>query len=145
MPLFKLGNISFRFHKRRLPFNLLSLLDRSLRSVAIEIIGGYQHHVSPRKGYSCTHRVVYGGDSCSEYVKRILADKSLFEATLLSRQRFRECNSAYTFSKNQVVKHGSSAIVSAGPDDGIIQLFIGLIILIFGLIFRFFGICCNKK
>ncbi|WP_414517731.1 membrane protein insertion efficiency factor YidD [Nostoc sp. PCC 9305] len=100
---FKPTKTGFRFIKKGSPFRLLSLLDSSLRSVAIGIIGVYQRHLSPRKGYSCAHRIVYGGDSCSEYVKNALADKSLFESTLLARQRFRECNIAYISSKTRVV------------------------------------------
>ncbi|PSB16409.1 membrane protein insertion efficiency factor YidD [Phormidesmis priestleyi ULC007] len=92
---------------------LLSLLDHSLRSIAISLIGGYQYHLSPRKGYSCAHRVVHGGDSCSEYVKNALADKSLFEATLLARRRFKACSIAYVSSKDQVVKF---KIPTIGPN-----------------------------
>jgi putative component of membrane protein insertase Oxa1/YidC/SpoIIIJ protein YidD len=126
-----------------MPFNLLSLLDSLLRSVAVAIIGGYQHHLSPRKGYSCSHRIVYGGDSCSEYVKKTLADKSLVEATLLARQRFKECNITYTSSKNRVVESNGSVIVSVGPDTDIIQWIISIIVAIFALIFGRNSGCCK--
>ncbi|MFN6558547.1 MAG: membrane protein insertion efficiency factor YidD [Nostoc sp. ChiSLP01] len=129
---FRPTKTSLRFHKKGWPFRLLSLFDSSLRSVAIAIIGVYQRHLSPRKGYSCAHRIVHGGDSCSEYVKNVLADKSLFESTLLAKQRFRECNIAYISSKNRVIEFKDSVMVSVGPDSdpifGCIFLIIGAIL-----------------
>lgn len=141
---FRSEKSSLRFRTKRLPFSLPSLLDSSLRSVAIAVIGVYQHHISPEKGYSCSHRIVYGGDSCSEYVKKTLTDKSLFEATLLARRRFRECNTACTSSKNRVVKSNSSVMVSVGPDTDIIQLIIGAIVALLALIFGIINGCCKK-
>jgi putative component of membrane protein insertase Oxa1/YidC/SpoIIIJ protein YidD len=117
---------------------LLSLIDRSLRSIAVALIDSYQRNLSPRKGYSCAHRIVFGGDSCSEYVKNVLTDKSLFETTLLARQRFRECNIASISSKNQGVESKNSAMVSVGPDSDPI---FGCIFLIVGAIL---SLICGK-
>ena len=107
--------INYRYYsKKRRSWifrKLLSILDNSLRSTIISLISGYQRHLSPRKGYSCAHRVVHGGDSCSEYVKNALSDKSLFEATLLARRRFKVCSVAYMYSKDQ-------AIMSKVPEIG---------------------------
>ena len=134
---FKSTKTRFYFPTKRWSFNLLSLLDSSLRSVVIAVIGGYQRHLSPRKGYSCSHRIVYGSASCSEYVKKTLADKSLFEATLLAKQRFRECNIAYTLSKNRVVKSNGSVKGSVGFDGDLIS---AILTLIAGLV----GCLCCK-
>jgi putative component of membrane protein insertase Oxa1/YidC/SpoIIIJ protein YidD len=126
-----------------LRFRSLSLLDRSLRSVAIATIAAYQRHLSPRKGYSCSHRIVHGGHSCSESIKNTLADKSLFEATLLARKRFRECDIAYMSLKNQPVKSERSIGTSIDFDytDPIACIF-GLVA---ALIAAFFGkgSCCK--
>jgi putative component of membrane protein insertase Oxa1/YidC/SpoIIIJ protein YidD len=84
---------------------VLPFFDRSLRSIAVLLIGGYQRHLSPRKGYSCAHRIVHGGESCSEYVKNVLADKSLFEATLLAKRRFKACSTTYMSSKDQFFRY----------------------------------------
>jgi putative component of membrane protein insertase Oxa1/YidC/SpoIIIJ protein YidD len=135
---FRSTKTGFHFLKKGWSFKLLSLLDNSLRSVVIAIIGGYQRHLSPRKGYSCTHRIVHGGDSCSQYVKKTLADKSLFETTLLARQRFRECNIAYVSSQNLVVESKGLVKVSvgpSGPEEWLIQLIIGIVAAIVALIF----------
>jgi putative component of membrane protein insertase Oxa1/YidC/SpoIIIJ protein YidD len=140
---FESTKTSFSFPTKRWSFNLLSLLDSSLRSVAIATIGGYQRHLSPRKGYSCSHRIVYGGASCSEYVKQTLADKSLFETTLLSRQRFRECNIAHISSKNRVVASNGSVMVSAGFDGDCITGIVSIIGAILALILGKNSGCCK--
>ena len=64
-------------------------------SFAIASITGYQKYVSPYKGFSCAHRVFYGGESCSQYVKRILGEVGVSEAITASRQRFSECREAH--------------------------------------------------
>jgi len=33
------------------------------------LISLYQRYVSPYKGFRCAHRVLHGGDSCSEYIQ----------------------------------------------------------------------------
>jgi hypothetical protein len=37
------------------------IFDAALRQLAVASISGYQKHISPRKGFSCAHRVLYGG------------------------------------------------------------------------------------
>jgi len=66
---------------------------------AITSITGYQKYLSPYKGFSCAHRVLYGGESCSQYIKRILGEVGLSEAITASRQRFADCREAH-----QVIK-----------------------------------------
>ena len=131
MPRFSSTKTSLCFLKKDGSFRWLSLLDSSLRSVAIAMIGSYQRHLSPRKGYSCAHRVVYSGDSCSEYVKQTLADKSLFETTLLARQRFKACNIAYTSSKSRVFESKGSAKVSVDLNG---ECIIGIVVAILAAI-----------
>jgi putative component of membrane protein insertase Oxa1/YidC/SpoIIIJ protein YidD len=117
---------------------LLSLTDHSLRSIAIFLISGYQRYLSPRKGYSCAHRVAHGGDSCSEYVKNALTDKSLFETTFLARQRFKECNVAYISLKNQFAESKGSV----GPND-LCEIIAGIVAAILALIFGRNSGCCK--
>lgn len=63
-------------------------------SLAIAAISGYQRHLSPRKGFACAHRVLHGGDSCSQYVKGAIAQNGLIAAIALSKQRFAQCKIA---------------------------------------------------
>lgn len=104
--LFKRTNVRSRPVNRAGNFRLLSLLDKPLRLVAIALIGGYQRYLSPRKGYSCAHRIVYGGLSCSEYVKNTLSNTNMFESALLAGQRFRACRRAYISSKHRAIGPG---------------------------------------
>jgi len=112
----------------------------------IVIINSYQRHLSPKKGYPCAHRLIYGGDSCSQYVKKTLTDKSLFEATVLAKRRFRECNIAHVSAKKQFIESNNLDMVSVGPDDPIgviIQFIIGIIAAILALIFGRNNGCCK--
>lgn len=62
--------------------------------VALASLNIYQKHISPRKGFSCPHRMLYGNQSCSEYVKDILTNQSLTTAIKMAPQRFRDCQAA---------------------------------------------------
>ena len=59
------------------------------------LITAYQNYLSPFKGFSCAHRVLHGTESCSQYVKRTILERGLSDAWPNSRQRFRDCRSAY--------------------------------------------------
>jgi Uncharacterized conserved protein len=74
-------------------------LDRLSRQTASALINSYQKHISPKKGFSCAHRVLHGGESCSQYIKRIILKQGLLGAIPLSRQRLQACKAA-----NQVLK-----------------------------------------
>jgi putative component of membrane protein insertase Oxa1/YidC/SpoIIIJ protein YidD len=71
-----------------------SWLNVGMRQMAITSITGYQKYLSPHKGFKCAHRVLYGGKSCSEYVKGAIATEGLLAAISASRQRFTACHSA---------------------------------------------------
>ncbi|MBD2542477.1 membrane protein insertion efficiency factor YidD [Planktothricoides raciborskii] len=75
--------------------NQANPLDRWTRKKLASSIAVYQRYLSPLKGYSCAHRVLYGGESCSQYVKRMILERGLVDAVFYSRQRFQDCKSAY--------------------------------------------------
>jgi len=54
-------------------------------------IAWYQLRLSPRKGYSCAHRVARGGDSCSGAVRRTVAERGLSRSVLPVVLRFAAC------------------------------------------------------
>jgi putative component of membrane protein insertase Oxa1/YidC/SpoIIIJ protein YidD len=58
------------------------------------LIRGYQQYLSPYKGYSCAHRARYGGESCSEYAKKVLVDEGWRAGLGRLRARFRACHAA---------------------------------------------------
>lgn len=54
----------------------------------------YQRHISPYKGFVCAHRVLHEGESCSQYVLRIVNAAGVSAAVGAARVRFRECREA---------------------------------------------------
>ncbi|MEH2358893.1 membrane protein insertion efficiency factor YidD [Nostoc sp.] len=64
------------------------------KTMAIESITAYQKYISPSKGFSCSHRLLHGGDSCSNYVKTLLSEQKLSEAVQSSIKRFQDCAAA---------------------------------------------------
>lgn len=79
------------------------LLDSPLlKAIAIASISRYQKHLSPHKGFSCAHRILYGGDSCSEYIKTAIVQKGLSGAIGLSQHRFAACKEAHHILHSQV-------------------------------------------
>jgi uncharacterized protein len=62
--------------------------------LALAAIGGYQRHLSPRKGFACAYRVAHGGTGCSGYAKQAIGTHGLIRATPLIRTRFSDCRDA---------------------------------------------------
>ncbi|MEA5577752.1 membrane protein insertion efficiency factor YidD [Anabaena sp. UHCC 0451] len=79
----------------------VSLLDLVTREVTVSAITGYQKHISPHKGFACAHRVLYGGESCSQYIKRVIGQEGLKAAFLKSRVRFQSCKQANLILRSQ--------------------------------------------
>jgi putative component of membrane protein insertase Oxa1/YidC/SpoIIIJ protein YidD len=72
----------------------MNLLKSVFRQFLIQLISWYQKRLSPLKGYSCAHRLLYGCESCSQFIKQTLQQQDLKTAIQLSSKRFAECNSA---------------------------------------------------
>ncbi|PSB43559.1 hypothetical protein C7B80_23745 [Cyanosarcina cf. burmensis CCALA 770] len=90
---------------------LTSQWDAAARTVALNLIEFYQRSVSPRKGFDCSHRILYGSQSCSAYVKHLLVRQSLLSAMKLSTQRFQACSRARQILKSQKTSAGFRCIV----------------------------------
>ncbi len=86
-------------------------LDATVRELVISAIAGYQKHLSPLKGFSCAHRLLHGGVSCSQYTKQIIAQEGLAAALHKSQQRFQECKQA-----NQILRMRLSASENQPPE-----------------------------
>jgi len=61
---------------------------------AIASLNLYQTYLSPRKGFSCPHRLLHGDASCSTYLKQVLINQDLKTALQLAPQRFQACKVA---------------------------------------------------
>ncbi|WP_375539788.1 membrane protein insertion efficiency factor YidD [Cylindrospermum sp. FACHB-282] len=82
----------------------ISLFDSFTRQISTTAITGYQRHISPHKGFACAHRVLYGGESCSEYIKGAIAQDGLKRALIKSRERFLACKQANQILHSQTEK-----------------------------------------
>ncbi|MEY2979248.1 MAG: membrane protein insertion efficiency factor YidD [Prochlorotrichaceae cyanobacterium] len=85
------------FNLQVFPHNSLRIpekLRRGSRQVAVETIAFYQRYLSPLKGYHCAHRQLYGGLSCSEYVKQTIAAQGIRRSLPLCHDRFQACRQA---------------------------------------------------
>lgn len=68
--------------------------DALLRRTAASAISFYQHRISPFKGFSCAHRVLHGGDSCSQFVKDLVVEIGPYAAVAPARVRLASCRGA---------------------------------------------------
>ena len=68
--------------------------DSIINGTAIIAIGAYQKYISPKKGFSCAHRLLYGGESCSQYIKRMVVEHGFKSSIPIARLRFAECKVA---------------------------------------------------
>lgn len=64
------------------------------RTLVINLIRDYQKFLSPHKGFSCAYRVLHGGESCSQYFKRVVGEDGILIAISSAKNRFRECREA---------------------------------------------------
>ncbi|MFZ9738698.1 MAG: membrane protein insertion efficiency factor YidD [Prochlorotrichaceae cyanobacterium] len=86
------------------PHNSLRIpekLRRGSRQVAVQTIAFYQRNLSPLKGYHCAHRQLYGGLSCSEYVKQTIAAEGIRRSLPHCHDRFQACRQALDILKAQ--------------------------------------------
>jgi putative component of membrane protein insertase Oxa1/YidC/SpoIIIJ protein YidD len=74
--------------------SLSQSLSQPITRTAIAALNAYQIHLSPHKGFACPHRLLYGGESCSEYVKQRLLQQDLLTAIRTAPPRFRACQAA---------------------------------------------------
>ncbi|WP_028049406.1 membrane protein insertion efficiency factor YidD [Cellulomonas sp. URHD0024] len=76
----------------------------SLVASAVDrLIASYQRTLSPRKGWSCAHRVAYGGPSCSAAVRDLVRRRGVLGAVLPSVARFTACYQAAAILAQQEV------------------------------------------
>ena len=83
------------------------ILNTASRTLAVNLITGYQKFLSPHKGFSCAHRVLHGGESCSQYFKRVVSEDGIVIAISSAKNRFQECREANKNLKLRRTKHKS--------------------------------------
>lgn len=82
---------------------------------AIASLNVYRAHVSPRKGFSCPHRLLHGQQSCSDYVRGILVEQNLSAAIRMAPAQFRACKAAAQTLKSQSAQGGCLVIPCCIP------------------------------
>lgn len=66
-------------------------LESTVKQIAIASIDSYKKYLSPHKGFACSHRVLHGGESCSDFVKQVFLEQRLETALQSSVKRFQAC------------------------------------------------------
>jgi putative component of membrane protein insertase Oxa1/YidC/SpoIIIJ protein YidD len=87
----------------------ISNLETLTQKGAIFSINAYKKHISPRKGFSCPHRLLHGGPSCSDYVKELFLHQDLVKVMGMTKQRFENCAKASQELQN--LKSSSGCII----------------------------------
>ncbi len=90
-------------------------LESFATQAAIASLDVYRAHISPRKGFGCPHRLLHQGESCSDYVKRILTEQNFSAALRLSPDRFRACKAAAQTLQSQNAQSGCIIIPCCIP------------------------------
>lgn len=62
--------------------------------LAVQAILLYQRYLSPIKGFKCAHRVLHGGDSCSEHGRKLIEAQGVWLGVRLLRRRLLQCRTA---------------------------------------------------
>lgn len=83
-------------------------VDTFFRSTAVYSISAYQKHLSPHKGFACPHRQLYGGSSCSDYVKALLTHQRIIDVLPMTLRRFHNCALA---SQNLAKSEGGCIVI----------------------------------
>ncbi len=108
---------------------IANILNGATRGLAVTTISGYQKFISPHKGFSCAHRVLYGCESCSQYFKQVIAEEGILTAIANAKGRFQECREANEIlkkrrEKSQARRHyyasrlpNSTAAVESGDPE----------------------------
>lgn len=72
--------------------------------VTLQLISGYQRHLSPIKGFKCAAGQVYGNSTCSAVIKTIVQRQGLVAGFPAIQQQLKHC-------------HAAAKLVKANPDQ----------------------------
>lgn len=67
----------------------------ALSTSALAAIGFYQRWLSPLKGFRCAHAALYGGESCSAAIARVIAEQGVMGSGAALGARFQACRVAF--------------------------------------------------
>ena len=86
-----------------------------VKAMVLAGIGIYQRYLSPHKGFSCAHRRLYGGVSCSEYFRQAVRRYGAVGALPRLQQRFMDCGEANRILRSQCTYLAQGLVASHEP------------------------------
>lgn len=96
-------------------FSPVRRFQTSLSRLSVEstlaLIGFYKQRISPHKGFSCAHRVLHHGSSCSSHAVELIQTVGVFGAVAGMRKRFAECRAAA-----EAIRTRHLALSALGPE-----------------------------
>jgi len=95
----------------------VTAIDSFSRHASSILITLYQKKISPHKGFSCAHRVLHGGESCSQYIKRTILEQGWGRAIPLIRSRFQACKAANQSLRARVHRWQAKQLAILGDDS----------------------------
>ena len=85
-------------------------------ATALALIGFYQRRLSPLKGFSCAHRILHKGTSCSSHAVELIGQVGVFGAVSGMWLRFAECRAAYmTLCNGTILMMGGLQPMAVAP------------------------------
>ncbi|WP_428448760.1 membrane protein insertion efficiency factor YidD [Photobacterium nomapromontoriensis] len=66
-----------------------------MRKIVVYLICCYQRYLSPYKGFRCAYGCLHSGDSCSESIKKVIAEQGVIASIRPAKMQFQACHDAY--------------------------------------------------
>ncbi len=123
-PTVRAGRIPHPIHRhhgrvrRSVGAMLVQTVDSVLRRTSISGIDWYRRAVSPHKGFACAHRVKYGGDSCSQFARRVFETSHWRPGVRALLVRFQMCEEAARALRRDAASDPISPVHDGPPDVG---------------------------
>lgn len=76
----------------------------------------YQRYISPFKGFRCAYGVMYGGNSCSKEIYKILETQGLIRGIPLARSQLGKCSVAYKILSSEKAEEDSKKDKKKKPE-----------------------------
>lgn len=86
-----------------IPNALVPIMDKFATIVTLETLDFYKRYIDPHKHGKCSHRLVHGGLSCSDYIKKTVVEQGAIAATPFIKQRYVDCRESYFLLRTEQI------------------------------------------
>jgi putative component of membrane protein insertase Oxa1/YidC/SpoIIIJ protein YidD len=93
------GLMSLHDELESLPKFFIPTIDKFATVVTLTTLGIYKQYIDPHKHGKCSHRLVHGGLSCSDYIRGVVKEHGAIAATPFIKQRYADCRESYFLLK----------------------------------------------